>query len=282
MDKSLYNDMIRQVVPSGALIEATKNEMKACMSKLKPSRRTRRFIAVAAVLVLALATTTIVFGGDIAAVLRQVSFNRSEATQIENTDSIDFHVRMGVVSREPLVVEENYGDGVLEMHDDGQTRSAYYETIDEARLNAPFELAEPAYLPDSVIGFSGSFIYHFAPTQAPDKYEVSLSYDVDVPNSFGITGGKLSLVQEYVGPDAHLEITTIFQVEPVMVGDIEAVYSYHDAGSNGPSDSDPFYEWSHCSITWTKNGYLYTLLNTAMWADSLFDLDTMIAIAESV
>ena len=88
--------------------------------------------------------------------------------------------------------------------------------------------------------------------------------------------------QEYAGPDAYIEMTTTSSVEKVMVGDIEAVLSFVDSGADGPSEANPFRGWASYSIMWIKNGFLYELTNSAIWADSLYDLDTMIAIAESV
>ena len=280
MSRSAYNDIMQRAAPSEALIQDTKDKMEASIAKMRLPGHSRNLIAIAAVLIVALSTTTIALGGEIAAMLRQISFGRSEATQVESLgDGIGPHI--AVMSGSELEVEVNYGEGLLEAFDE-HTRYTLFETMEEARSAVPFELTEPAYLPESVIGFGGAYVYYFIIDQAPDKNIVSFWYDIDIPNIYGIPGGRISLWQEYIGPEAYIEMTTISTVERVMVGDIEAVFSFADSSTDSLSDSDPFRGWARCSITWIKNGFLFELTNSAIWAESLYDLDTMIAIAASV
>ena len=91
MEKCTNNDTMRQEVPSNAQIQAANHKTETGNAKAHPSRRPRRLIAIAAVLILALSTTAIAFGGEISAVLKRVSFGGSEATQVEPNIREDGH-----------------------------------------------------------------------------------------------------------------------------------------------------------------------------------------------
>ena len=287
MDNYTHDDMMRQELQSDAQVQPGKNKTETTLEKTLLSKRTRRLIAIAAVLILALTTTAIAFGGEMAAVLKRVSFGGSEATQVEphvredGSDHRNFH---RFENRRALEVEENYGDGILEARDE-HVRTKFFETIEEARLAAPFELAEPSYLPENVMGFSGAYVYHLTFEEAPDMHAANFWYHIDIPSDFDIPyGGSVSVWQEYVGPDATIDMTTTSSIEKVMVGGIEAIFEVSDSYPDGysPTDADPYRFWPRYIIKWLEYGFYFELTNQAIRADALYSLDTMIAIAESM
>ena len=287
MDKYTHDYTMRQEPKSDEQDQPGKNKTEATIKKTLPPGRTRRLIAIAAVIILALSTTAIALGGEIAAVLGRVSFGGSQATQVEphaREDGSDHGNSHRFENRRALEVEENYGDGILEARDE-HVRTRFFETVEEARLAAPFELAEPAYLPENVMGFGGAYVYHLTFEEAPDMHAANFWYHIDIPNDFGIPyGGSLSVWQEYVGPDATMDMTTTARIEKVTVGGIEAVLKVFDSNADGfgPSDDDPYRGWPSCGITWIENGFMCELFNKAIRADALYGIDTMIAIAESM
>ena len=295
MSRDTYNSLIQQVHPSDALIQSTKDKMASSITKTHNSRRTRWVISVAAVLCLVLSTTIVAFGSEIAAVIKRITFGDSVVTQVEpyisedgyesgNWRYINDTVELEVVDDyAEMVRNAEGGDAAGFANDpDSDSFSVRFDNIEDAKRVAPFEMTEPAYLPDDVIGCGGAVIFYGAVEQRSDIHMINFWYDIEVPNEYGIIGGFISIWQEYAGPESNVEITTTLDTEKVMIGDIEAIYQFNSGIPSYPNEYNKYYGWPRCSIIWVQNGFYYELVNSTMWVENLYDLNTMIAIAESI
>jgi len=207
-------------------------------------------IAAAIILALTLATTGIAYGGEIIDAIKSFMFGNSSATQVEYIENKTVSLR--IVNRSELV-DHDKGTGLI-----------HFDSVEEANQCVPFTIKVPSYLPDNVIGFSHPVIVQ-RKLDGTAGYDVFIQYRVDDPSNID----ELNLInidQYYIGPNAHVEIETIVPIQKVMVGDIEASLVF----------TEGYFDYVQYYLYWIKDDILYEFIN------GCFDLETMLAIAESV
>jgi hypothetical protein len=212
-----------------------------------------KFAIIAATVVFGVILTTTVFayGGEIMNVIQQFMFGNSIAAQVETIDGGD---EMGIDDSGVIGsrwIIRNRSD--FAEWKDMSGRYVYIETLDEAREITPFEIQEPEFIPDAILG--DIHVIYFE-----DK---TYGYDVYLKYAVGIEEYDLNLFQYYAGPDAYLEFTTIDPIQKIMVGDIEAFVEISDVYAN---------------LYWIKDEILFNL-ECGLY---VYDLETLIKIAESV
>jgi len=204
-------------------------------------------VAIAAVISTLVLATAFTFGDEIVSIIKQVMFGDSVAAQVvyENDNQVS---SWGVRNREDLPDAKDYPIG-------------RFDTIEEARLVAPFQIRELTYLPENVVGLDSVVVWRIDDFDPP-MHLVYLNYYVELgyfePN---ITGNSyLELMQVYAGPDAYFEITNISSVEKVMIGDIEAVLIstpervVRNNGVTILNEDNMSY-----SLSWLQDGIAFTL-----------------------
>ena len=123
-------------------------------------------------------------------------------------------------------------------------------SFDEIRPFLTFDVREPSYVPDE--GY----------------------WDITAVNNLGVVLAQYRLEDEsrlfrfdqyYAGPDAYINLATSESIYEVMIGDIEAAASILETSS-----------FKIISLYWMKDGNAFEL------SSNIYDLDTLVAIAESV
>jgi len=201
---------------------------------------------IAVTLALFSLTTAFAYGGEIIAFVQQFMFGSSSAEQVEKLDG--YVIGFDIVHRSDLV-DWTKNDG-------GKT----FTTVEEANEFASFTIKVPTYLPDDVIGLKTVYVQKYKDGTA--GYDVHVRYSVATPN--GTTG--FSINQYYAGPDAYVELETIYPIEKIMVGDVEASLVYGESSFNGIG----------YQLYWIKDDILYEYFGDC------YDLKIILAIVSSI
>ena len=193
-------------------------------AKKTPMKYRRRFntktILIAAALVVIMSTTVLAIGDDFAGIRRWFSFGKSTVAQID----------WDVVWTRPGAVYGVYrvlGEDSSRLAQ-GESFIINYCTLEEARANFPFDIREPAYLPDTVIGLveeesAGS--YAQGDISGFSMYNAYLVYSIALPPNEGYypTESTFSLMQTYYSSDVYFDMETVWYIEKYMIGDSEAL-----------------------------------------------------------
>ena len=254
---NLYENIIRdslenmQIEPGDALRNRV---ISGAVRRETPTHTYRRRLSVKAVAIAAVISTLVLataftFGDEIVSIIKQVMFGDSVASQVvyENDNVVG---SWGVKNREDLPDATDYPTGV-------------FDTIEEARLAAPFQIRELTYLPENVTGLESVGVWRLEGIDTwmhivTLNYYVELNYVVGNTNVIG--NSYLELQQVYAGPDAYFEITNISSVEKVMIGDIEAVListPERVVRENGVAILNE--ENMSYSLSWLQDGFAFTL-----------------------
>jgi len=260
MSNNIYKDMMNQTVISDKLAQNIRNEMlsviKAREAKSRSGQQIRRFrlLLVTAILVTLIATVAFAQSE-----IRQFFFGNSNITQVEEIENV-FGIS-GTLIREVKIINGKYESVDWSLNFEGW--SEFY-TVAELRHAAAFDIKEPGYLPDTIDLSSISTFGAWYTSEKQIEF-VFIEYGGGSPSGTGI----VSLSQWYVGSDASFEIVTIYPIEKVMVGDVEAsviIETFED-------------DTERAILYWKQGSVLYELQHTAF--DGV-DMDILIAIAESV
>ena len=242
-----------QISPSEALRDRVMQsvgdgEIKHRAFKRRLSIKAAIIAAVIATLVL---TTAATYGSEVVNAIKQVIFGDSIGTQIDSEHEL-YIGSWGIMNRNNLDGAVDYPLGL-------------FDTLEKARLAAPFYIKEPSYLPESIAGLRNVGVWRLEDPDNPWMHFVTLNYDLKGD------GRLLELKQVYAGPDAYIKVETISSIGKIMVGDIEALL----VSSDGHDDviNDQSY-----SLWWIKDGIAYELSSY----QDIADLETLIAIAESI
>jgi len=230
--------------------------------KRKIPVRAAVFAAVIAGLIF---TTAFSYRNEIVSIINQVIFGNSTAAQVEYTDIMSSG-SWGVKNREDLPDAKDYPLGM-------------FDTLEEARLAAPFPIMVPSYLPDNVTGLYSVGVWRVEDPDNPWMHFVEVNYTIRLKNN-GESG--LMLRQVYAGPDAYFEIKQVFPIEidKVMVGDAEAVLiSAPERFPNNDGTVRINYDLIGYSLNWINDGIAYEL--RADYHD-YYTPEIMIKIAESI
>jgi len=221
-------------------------------------------VAIAAIISTLVLATAFTYGDEIVSIIKQVMFDDSTATQVvyNNNHRIG---SWGVMNREDLPNARDYPIGM-------------FDTLEEARLAAPFPLQELTYLPDNVTGLESVGVWRVEDPNNPWMHFVILNYAVHL--SYG-AHVYLELMQVYAGPNAYFEIENVSSIEKVVVGDAEAVLiSLTDMLPQDDGTVIIKDEITGHSLSWLNDGIAFTL--TASYHGGEYTPETMIRIAESV
>jgi hypothetical protein len=209
----------------------------------EPSRVKRRVsmnaVLAAAVIVVLSLTTAFAYGEAIMTFM----FGDSIAAQVHKIDSdSDAVVRFRIVNESALA--SHIGNGLHE-----------FDTVEEADQFGLMPVKAPDYLPENVTGLERVSI-----GKAEWGAIAVVTYRVEAPNRSSL----LSIHQHYAGPDAYVELETIYAIQKIMIGGVEAsvVYDEHE---------------DETQIYWIKDDVLLIL-----YSGKEYDLETLLAIAESV
>jgi len=253
MSKHIYKNMMDQAEPSAELIVKTKSNMtEAAPHTIRRRPKLRTLLIAAAVLALSV-TAAFAASGELREVISQVVFGRSGIKQVDEFgdgyENAYLYVR---------VWNNNYS---CYSRYAGETE---FQTLGELRQAASFEVKEPHYLLE---GMELRDVYGFRFRRGDNKFDVKgdyygawLWYEYD--------DGGFGFHQYYVGADTFYEIETTNPIQKVMIGGAEAAVILRDM------DGDGSVVW--ISMYWIKDGIAYEMESPT------FDLETMIAIAESI
>jgi len=234
-----YRQTMKAIIVPGNLKASTvmlASEKKPIIriSTNRPRRR-HLVVVVALVLVFALSITAFAYGEEI----WQFMFGRSNAEVVksinhagsingidglgENRGGVGFEIvnrsanTTGVI--DDICTGEVIDDGFFV--DDGVTRftvsnSTLFDTYEQAKAIAPFEISVPGYLPPNA-SLNGIRVTRFP--NGEYAYETHISYNLDL----GVDGrGGITLSEYYVGPDAYINLATEYSIEKTVVGKAEA------------------------------------------------------------
>jgi len=121
------------------------------------------------------------------------------------------------------------------------------DSFDDVRPFVPYGVYGPSYVPGE------------------GHWEVSAFHGLIFSHYRDENSNSIRFLQFYAGPDAYISLTTTDNIHKVMVGDIEAT-----AVISGMFEVAPIH------LYWMKYDMVFELFSSA------YDLDTLIAIAESV
>jgi len=254
-----------QSTPSAGLRSRIMNSVDSGIEEKTPLiwRRVPIRAALIAALVCIIAfTTAFTYGNEIVTAIKQLMFGDSIATQVVSDD--DHYIgSWGVMSRNELDAKD-YPLGL-------------FDTLEEARHVAPFQIREPSYLPDNVTGLRDVGVWRVEDPDNPWMHFVILSYDIALKHG-GVS--ILQLRQTYAGPDAYFVVENVSPMDLVMVGDSEAVLIsapekfIQNDGTVVINENIVGY-----TLCWLEDGIAYEL--QADYHDG-YTPETMIKIAESV
>ena len=242
-----------QVLPSEALRNRVMQSVGDGVSNPRDFKRrlSVKAAVIAAVIAMLVLTTAATYGSEIVTAIKQVVFGDSIGTQLD-PEHVLYIGSWGIMNRSNLDGAADYPVGL-------------FDSLEEARLAAPFHIKEPSYLPNSVAGLRNVGVWRVEDPENPWMHFVTLNYDL-------VGDGRLlELKQVYAGPDAHIEVETISSIGKIMVGDVEALL----VSSDGRDDviNDQSY-----SLWWIMDGIAYEL---SCYRD-VANLETLLAIAESI
>lgn len=245
--------------------------LQSANTQTEPPRRVRRRMGlrtmlIAAALVLAFVTTAFAYGD----VIRQFMFGNSNAEQVEailinNSDNPEepFNVEELVKVVNRASVARSGDDGTL----DSLLPKERFNSIEDAQKAAPFLLKEPSFLPESLANHPERY------TRIPFFDDGTYAYTAETTFAEiqANNGGRFVFGQIYIGSEACFDVKTTRTIEKMEVNGTEALVLY---GESETSTWD-----STVTIAWIKDKVAYILTGSGPFR---YDLDTMIAIAESV
>jgi hypothetical protein len=238
LDEILQKALRIDETPDPSLIQNVINNLPEPAARKSAGKHPLRVALIAAILAAFSLTAAFAYGGTV----WRFMFGKSSAARVEEIDGGEGVIQYAVTNRELPANRTDYG---------GHIR---FDTVEEANQFAPFTIKSPQYLPENME------LSHVSVQQYTDGtagYDAIVHYWVKTPNS---TYG-LGIFQYYAGPDGYIDLLTIYPVEKVMVGGIEA--SLVDA------------EGSY-HLYWVKDGVAYEMTNR------FYGIETLVAIAESV
>jgi len=230
----------------------------------------RRFgiktVLIAAVIAAVTTTTAFAYSDDIMGVLMRITTGNMTAEQMKEPIPGRNYVMIYEVVNE---VE----DFNIELLENG--KHINFSTFEEASENAKFNITVPAFLPEGmeleIISVNQS-AHHAVLTY----YKEFPSYSSDGSVYMDPNYRFLFIYQTYVGQDAYLDIKTIYPVDTIMVGDIEAFLLDR---SETLWTSDENFMWIP-NLLWIKDGIFYNM--TLEGWDGIDSIETIITIAESI
>ena len=226
-------------------------------------------VALAAIVSVLVLTTAAAYGNVIVSAIKQIMFGDSIVTQIIPEHKLHLG-SWGVMNRSELAGAKDYPLGLFNL-------------LEEARHAAPFLIRVPEYLPKSVIGLRDVGVWRVEDPDSPWMHFVILNYDVPFEyNVNGIIGNgtsSLTLKQTYGGPGAYISVDTIYNIEKVMIGNSEAALIIDDGMTlNEDGEEVTILNGSSYTLWWMNDDFAFELVGSS----DIFDLDTMIRIAESI
>ena len=193
---------------------------------------------IAASIAMILLITGFTFGADIIATIQQFVSGDLSVAQVESLHN-------GNVTMTFEITNQSKPEG----YSTRERWSYSYSTVEEARETALFGIKEPAFIPENA---SLESVYE-------QGTEVWIKYIVKTANG----ADELMFVQYYLGPDASVDIKTVFPLQSVIINDVEAFVMIAE-------------EDTLINIYWIKDEVLFQLYSAS------HDLDTLIRIIEAI
>ena len=274
MDIATYKASMDRSEPSPELIHVAKSRMRASIANDKSgkdaayNKTTRRprfaVVAAAVILLVALGTGVLAFGAEITDAVKSFIFGNSSAEQVDELEDIEWYG--GIITGRLHSWELVNRSGLVD-----ETKHAGYEifdTLDEANGFANFTIKAPSYLPENAYGPVRVAVQKYIDGTAGYEAHVTLHTERQDGNM-----AEFHLIQMYAGPDSHFNLVTVYPIEKVMVGDIEASLVHE------PSEPGDYFVGVGYRLFWMKDEILYQLECSS---SSNHPKETILAIAESV
>jgi hypothetical protein len=245
--------------PGEALQNRVFNSAMAGAAVSHPVKRKIRLkpLLVAATLVVVLASTAFAFSDEI----RQFMFGTSKIEQVEGFCTVEFPLGQPVL-------RYTIQNGLYQLIPQRDEDMVEFSTVEELRQAAAFNVKEPNIPLNAELCNVIGWKY----TEEKQLYAAHLYYNIIFNEADKFRERHtLSFRQYDAGPDAYFDVETVYPIQQVKIGKIEASLAWYQG-----EDSESM------NLYWMKNGILYELGYYGLSPDREFGLDTLIAIAESV